>query len=173
MADINRRGDMPVSSFVTQRAFEQKSFFVPASVNLPTGGTETRILLLRNPAASGHTLKLISISCLTTNTVSTISILRCYVGPTITATGTGLTIQTAARGSGATTVMQAYSGPTASAVGQKFAGAVVVSGTAGGREVVLEFDGGITLAEGQDILITGTPDGTNRASEIVATWAED
>lgn len=172
--EVDSLGRIPAKSFMMHAAQKLKTYLVSVAVNLPTAGTETRILLLRNPAGSGKTLRLIRINGLVTNTVSTVSLLRAYFAPTITAVGTAATIASTAPGGGAAaTAMLAYTGPTASAVGTRFGLGVLVSGTAGGRAVLLDYEGMITLAAGQDILITGTPDGTNRASEITALWSEE
>jgi hypothetical protein len=172
--EIDLLGRSTARSAIHHAAGTLKVYSTAVNVNLPTSGTETRILLLRNPSGSGKTLRLHSISGLLTNTVSAIAILRAYIGPTITATGTAATIFSNAQGGGAAaTAMLAYSGPTATATGSRISGALLLSGTAGGREVTQIFDGSVTLAANHDLLITGQPDGTNRASEITVTWVEE
>jgi hypothetical protein len=100
-----------------------KGFSVVAEV-LPIATTETPIFLLKNPNASGVTLKvmqfilglLASVGSATGNN----AILRLYLDPTITANGTALTISNLASKTGVpASVMTAFSSPTITANGTK------------------------------------------------------
>lgn len=150
-----------------------KTYFVAASVNLPSSGTETRVLLIRNPSNSGKVLALSRVMGLLTNTTGSMAIIRKYISPTITATGTAVTIYSMNVGGGASaSAMLVYTGPTASAVGNRFCSCLAISGTSGGKEADIDFQGMVYLQPGQDLLITGTPDGTNRGLEIDVMWWE-
>jgi hypothetical protein len=100
-----------------------KGFSVVAEV-LPGVTTETPIFLIKNPNASGVTLKVIqfimgllaSVGSATGNN----AILRLYLDPTITSNGTALTISNLASKTGApTSVMTAFSSPVIAANGTK------------------------------------------------------
>ena len=167
-------GDLKVASRPVSPVSDATKLYASSfDVNLPTGGTQTNMVLIRNPSGSTKTFKLIEIGTDITNTVSSVAYYRLYVAPTITGTGTGQAETSLAVGGGASaSVMEIYSGPTTSAVGTRIDTWVANSGT-GASSYSSEFDGMVTLAAGQDLLLTGTPDGTNRNTMVSIWWLEE
>src|SRR6185295_4942246 len=91
---------------------QNQVFTTSVDFTLPTGGTETPAIFLKNPNASGKTLiikKIIIYGVSTNNNGATI---RIYSNPTTSADGTGQTESTTSIGSGATAVATAFTGPT-------------------------------------------------------------
>ena len=152
----------------------KKLYYISENFNLASSGTQAPAFLIRNPNGSGKIIRLTGLEALLTNTVGAIAIVRLYHGPTITANGTALTIRNASHGgSPGATAMNAYSGPTISANGNRICGGTILSGTSGGRDLLLPFKGNIAIHPNNDLLITGQPDGTNRAMELTLRWSED
>lgn len=152
----------------------KKLYYISENFNLAASGTEARAFLIRNPNGSGKIIRLTDLQVILTNTVGAIAIVRMYHGPTITANGTALTIRNASHGgSPGATGMNAYSGPTISANGTRILSGTITSGTSGGRDLILPFDGSIAIHPNNNLLITGQPDGTNRAMELTLRWSEE
>lgn len=170
---VNPDGSIGQRTFQNTQAKALHLYATSANINLPTSGTETRMLLLRNPAASGKIVRVTTLRAWITNTTATQAIVRVYIAPTITATGTtSATFSTYAGGGATTAVALAYTGPTATVTGSRVTGNTCTSGSSQ-TSIFDDIDGTIILAAGQDLLITGQPDGTNRATEVVLKWVEE
>lgn len=155
-----------------QLEVERKRLYGLVTEQNVTPATEQRIILIRNPSGSGKTLYLQRWTILMTNMAASSGVLRAYLAPTITSVGTTATIQnTAVGGGGAASAMLAYTAPTISANGT-FAYASRVQGGDGAQPTVVEFEGSISIAPGVDVLITCTPDGTNRGVISSFLWLE-
>lgn len=149
----------------------KRLYSVIATVNMATA-TEIRLILFRNPAGSGKTVYLQRLQILLTNTANSSGVIRGYIGPTITTNGTTLTpVNTNVGGGGAATITNVYSSPTLSALGT-MAFASRVQGGDGAQPTEFSFEGSVALAAGQDVAITGTPDGTNREIIVSLLWIE-
>lgn len=150
---------------------KKRLYGLVTETNIATA-VETRIILVRNPAGSGKTLYLLRWTVLLTNTANSSGVLRAYLAPTVTSAGTTAPIvNTAVGGGGAASAMTAFTVPTISANGT-FAYATRVQGGDGAQPTEVIFDGSISVAPGIDILITGTPDGTNRNVISSFLWLE-
>lgn len=135
--------------------------------------SENALVLFRNPAGSGKTVSIEAIYALLTNTVGSQIIYRWYSQPTITGVGTSQTITSMYFGGGApAAVVGVYTLPTRSANGTRVGSGLAIGGTSGGQVYHREYNGTVMLAPGQDILLTGQGDGTNRNSCITFHWSE-
>lgn len=148
-----------------------KVFGFAATVNLPTAGTETRAFLVRNPAGSGKNVVFFDFRASLSNTSVTAAFIRFYVSPTVTATGSSVSTHNRYVGSAATGVALVYSGPTAATPGILTETSYVTGGSSGHSEHEY-FHGSLILQPGRDLLITGTPDGVNRAFFASMVWSE-
>jgi hypothetical protein len=154
------------ASLVSQKQVYQVSF----DYNLASTG-EKLVFHLNNPSNSGKTVKLTDMFFTLTNSSVMVAILRVYVNPTITGNGNALTISPAYIGaSQPSSVMAAYSGPSASANGTQYLSNMVASGTSGSSFVFSQE--GYLLAPGSKLLLTGNPDGVNRNLSLTVRWAE-
>jgi hypothetical protein len=136
-------------------------------LNLGSTGVQN-MLLLRNPSGSGKNLYLNKIvyAILGSATRYRIGI---YQKPTVTATGTGLTIYSHnIKSSPPATVCNAYSAPTTSSLGTKIR-TYSIEGTGSGLEL---FGYGFKLEENNDILIVGDTDATNKVVCVSLEWTE-
>lgn len=150
---------------------KKRLYSLITTINMATA-TEIRLILFRNPAGSGKTVYLQRLQILLTNTGNSSGVIRGYISPTITTNGTTLTpVNTNVGGGGAATIVNAYSSPTLSALGT-MAFASRVQGGDGAQPTEFGFDGSVALNAGQDVAITGTPDGANREIIISILWSE-
>lgn len=157
---------------VYQLDCEKKRLYgLVTEVNLATA-TEINYLLIRNPAGSGKVLYFQRLTVLLTNTANSSGVIRVYLAPTITSNGTAASIvNTNIGGGGAATVMTAFTSPTISVRGT-FAYATRVQGGDGAQPTEINFEGSIAINPGVDLLVTGTPDGTNRNIISSFLWLE-
>lgn len=161
-------GDTPIHQIECEK---KRLYGFMATVNMATA-TEIRLALIRNPAGSGKVMYLQRLTVLLTNTANSSGVIRAYLTPTVTTTGTAGTINnTNVGGGGAATVMQAFTSPTVSAVGT-VAYATRVQGGDGAQPTEANFEGSIAINPGVDVLLTGLPDGTNREIIFIFLWLE-
>lgn len=141
------------------------------TLNMATA-TEIRLILFRNPSGSGKVVYLQRLQVLLTNNANSSGVIRGYIAPTVTTTGTAQTpVNTNVGGGGAASVVTPFSSPTVSAVGT-LAFATRVQGGDGAQPTDFDFDGSTAINPGVDVLLTGTPDGTNRELIITLMWLE-
>jgi hypothetical protein len=170
---VNADGSLNVVDASSSLADTDKIFQISETINITGGGTENNFLLIRNPSASGKKLKLIDVTTGFTNTVSVMAYFKLYSSPTITAVGSGLTIKAGRIGSGVpASVMTAYSTPTISVRGSQYLAYTASGGSSIYASYHLDIDQSIIIDPGYDVLLTGTPDGTNRGVLITVRWAE-
>jgi hypothetical protein len=143
-------------------------------VNLPTNGIESPAVYIKNPSGSGKTLilKIVSASC--EDATNGAGVIRVYGDPTTSGNGTSETISSTSVGGGAaSSVMTAFSGPTASANGSILFAINTGSGnvtTAG--SMPLHLDGLIRISANHALLITGEPSTNNMNYSFTVIWQE-
>lgn len=139
-----------------------------SSYNLASAGSNNPIFLLRNPADSGKTIYIFSVSsnCRVTNVQVTFLLFK---NPTITANGTAFTPVNANFGSSNASVMGVYTASTISASGTLIIADQVGQNTNSSNMILIER---IALVPGNDILIAGDPFSNNRAIVMSVGWAE-
>lgn len=172
-AAVNSFGRIAVEEGGTfQSDVENKRLYgLVTETNMTTAAEAARILI-RNPSGSGKVVYFQRWTLLLTNTANSSGVIRAYLQPTITATGTAVTpTNTNIGGGGAASVVTAFTNPTISANGT-FAYATRVQGGDGAQPTVVEFEGSIAIQPGIDVLVTGTPDGTNRNLISSFLWLE-
>jgi len=145
-----------------------KRYTTSVEYNFPNQN-EIDAFLLRNPLGSGkrvHISEVLLALLIRTNNRNHV---RFYVGPTVSVSGTTLTIvPNITGGSQLPSVVRAYSGPTISSRGTAFRRyALQESNT-----VQAEWKDGHILEEGADLLITGESDANNRSLAITTVWEE-
>jgi hypothetical protein len=150
----------------------KEMFATTVELNLPTSGTETNIGILVNPTGETKRIFIYKWVALLTNTVGSIATLRFYIQPTITANGTAQSIFNTYIGDSAASIANVYKSPTTSAKGT-FAFAVNVQGGTGGATIIDDMNGILAIPPGMTMLMTGTPDGTNRNIIVTFYWAEE
>lgn len=135
--------------------------------------SEKNLILIRNPNGSGKNLKLLRGIFLDYDTVASFVHFHIYAKPTVTGTGTALTINNGiVKTSPNTSVMNLYRDPTTSALGSMIPSFLTKGGTGGSNESQFYFMGSIIIEPNNDVLITGTADGTNRDTGVYLEWAE-
>jgi len=152
-------------------ADNNKLFEAVSEVSTTLGTTETSLLLLKNPAASGKTIKIKRIEL--GNFVNIISSIRfrLYFNPTITSNGGTLTPQTLTIGGSGTSVALLFTLPTTTANGTKlYAWQVPDSTSSITLNVPIDYE--LLLSPNYTLLFTGQGDGINRAPVITIIWAE-
>lgn len=159
---------------VTSNTFQSTTFadngqmFVVATpqTNITPSGTEAAVLLIRNPAASGKTLKIRNIieGVVSTNKPTTF---RVYFNPTVTANGTAQTVRNKHIGHATAPVALASTLPTVTAFGSLLDVAVVVAGV-----FIVPEDFTLQLPENNSILVSVTPTVNNTEVGITVDWAE-
>lgn len=170
---INADGSINCVDASSSLADQDKIFQIATTINITGGGTENNFFLLKNPSGSGKKIKLIDINIGFTNTVNVMAIFRLYGNPTITTNGTALTIVPGRIGASVpSSAMTAYSTPTISARGTEYSNFTVAGGPSADSSYHLDIDQSILIDPNYNLLITGTPDGTNRAVLITVRWAE-
>lgn len=156
------------STFQSTTFADAGKMFVVATpqTNITPSGTETPFLLIRNPAASGKTLKLRNFieGVVSTNKPTTF---RLYFNPTVTANGTAQTIRNKQSGSATAAVALATTSPTVTAFGNLLNIAVVVAGV-----FIVPEDFTLQIPANNSILLT--VNATVNNTEVTATvdWAE-
>lgn len=170
---INADGSLNTVDASASLADSDKIFQISETITITGGGTENNFLLIRNPSGSGKRIKIIDITIGFTNTVSVLAIFKLYASPTITANGTAITIKPGRIGSGVpSSAMNAYSTPTISARGSQYLAFTVAGGPNIPASYHLDVDQSILIDSTYDVLLTGTPDGTNRNVLITIRWVE-
>lgn len=150
---------------------KKRLYGLVTETNIATA-VETRLILIRNPGGSGKVLYFQRLTVLLTNTANSSGVIRVYLAPTISANGTAATIvNTNIGGGGAASAMTAFTTPTITANGT-FAYATRVQGGDGAQPTEINFEGSIAINPGVDLLVTGTPDGTNRNLIASFLWLE-
>lgn len=130
---------------------------------------EQNLILFRNPSGSGKTVYLTKINCGTTDTITRFKI-RIYQKPTVSAVGTtGTIFSNQIKSSPPSSVCLVYTVPTTSAKGTKIR-SYSQSDTGSKLE---DFRYGISLEAGQDILITGDTDASNKILFADFQWSEE
>ena len=137
------------------------------SANLPISATESEAFLIRNPVASGKLIYLGNVS-FGINSDKKVEFVV-HVGPTITAVGTAIPTASQNIGGTGTSVLLAYSVPTASA----FGGSIrrYTSGV-DSTSINIDFDFGILIQPGEDVLVTGIPTANNVLMFMSLEWGE-
>lgn len=163
---VNAFGDTVQQTLFNYLVSQDKVFTVTVSVLAAVGDADNGIVLLKNPNASGKTMRLRRIYASTdvTNTQVTFKILY---APTITLDGTAVTPRNNLIGSSTASVMAVYSLPTLSVLGTAiFTYAVPQNGSTG------EIDVNIDVQANQNIVFAANPASNNRRVHITAIWAE-
>jgi len=161
--------NLPHIAYMNQTLKMYQSAF---EVNSATS-SENSLILFRNPAGSGKTVSIEAIYALLTNTVGSQIIYRWYSQPTVTSVGTSQAKTSMYFGGGApASSINIYTLPTISANGTRVGSGLAIGGTSGGQVYHREYNGTVILAPGQDILLTGQGDGTNRNSCVTFHWSE-
>lgn len=170
---VNNDGSLNTVDASSSLADTDKIFQISETINITGGATENNFFLLRNPSGSGKKIKIIDITVGFTNTVNVMAIFKLYASPTITANGTSLTIKPGRIGDSVpSSSMNAYSTPTISARGSQYIAFTAAGGPSTDASYHLDVDQSIIVDDNYDILLTGTPDGTNRGVLLTIRWAE-
>lgn len=158
------------ANVLLEQAVLNHTYTTTTDFNLPSGGTESPVLLIRNPAGSGKALYM-SRTFLDILTKGNQATWRVYITPTVTATGTPVTVGSTHIGGGApASVMTVYSGPTVSAMGIK---ALTMSTGVDASTSPIGFDLGTIVEPGFDLLVTGVPSANNTSTAITISWVEE
>jgi hypothetical protein len=148
--------DHAIVDYYNKQVYLGNQFSASAASLSPGSTNETPIFLLTNP--SGNTTALFSFkrlfSCIT---ASETAIFKTYLGPTIGANGTAISIQNMRPANANSSVMNIYKSPTISANG------VLIESFAVNAFVTYETDLMFVLDAGQSAVITATAgsSGTN------------
>jgi hypothetical protein len=141
---------------------------------LPTNGTESPAVYIKNPNGSGKTfvLKLVCATC--EDATNGAAIIRIYGDPTTSVNGTAQTVSSTSIGGGAAaSVMAAFSGPTTSANGTGVFAVNTASGNVGSSGIMpIDFDGLIRVSANHTLLITGEPSTNNMVYSFTVLWQE-
>jgi hypothetical protein len=142
--------------------------------NLPTNGTESPAMYIKNPNASGKTLILRFLAATCEDATNGAATIRIYGDPTTSVNGTAQTISSTFIGGGAAaSAMTAFSGPTASANGGILFAVATGSGNVVQPAVMpVNFDGIIRLAANHTLLVTGEPSTNNMNYSFTLMWQE-
>lgn len=149
-------------------ALQQKLYTANPQQNLPTNAAENNAFLIRNPAGSGKNLYL-SDFIFDVITKDRQCVWQLYRSPTITGTGTSTPITATYIDSAPASSMLVYSNPTTSSLGTRIR---TFSTGVNSNSTQVNFGIGFILAPGQDILITGIPNGNNVLVAMTAVWGE-
>jgi len=165
-AGVNKltvNSDGSTNAFVIIDSLLNKLYSLSLSFNLPSNGTETRVILIKNPNASGKILKLEYM--LFAGSGPTI---RIYADPTITTNGTAVTPVATNVGNATASVITPFTSPTISANGSQILADILSNQTASR----IDMRHLITVAENNNMLITGQPTSNNTLIQITLVWAE-
>lgn len=164
--------ELQTSSFNTGSCLSNKLYMFSTDFNLPTNGTETVAIFLKNPSGSGKIYSLRYLTVATNGTTGQDAILRMYFNPTTSANGSAVTVSSCNIGGGASAgTATPFTGPTVSANGTRFNVINVVQGNSG-APVEHELDGRFSLNPNNTILITGQPSANNLSIAVSLVWAE-
>ena len=167
-ATINSDGSLSIKNIVQELADANK-MFLTTYTKTAIGTSELATVLLRNPNGSGKTLKLYQMTFSNlSGTSGQLVTIKGYAAPTITATGTALTIGCTHVGA-ATTAVQAFGTPTASANGTQIATWISPSLN---NPFTIPLELIVQIGANTDLLLTTTADGTNRSLSMNVIWAE-
>lgn len=144
-------------------------YTIPLAINMGSTGSTNPLILIKNPSDSGKRFYLYKITFGPTLT-TTVTVLRAFSNPTITANGTTQTPVNLAIGGGfGASAMQVFSLPTISANGTLIHNFVEASGVSSFGAVT---DFGVQLLENNNLLISAEPSANNRELSITIIWAE-
>lgn len=135
---------------------------------LPTNGTETNFLFIKNPTGTAKLLYFdnLVVDVLTKGQQATF---RGYANPTTSANGTTVSISSFNIGGGFTTSMQAFTSPTVSARNTRIK---TFSGGADSNSLIVPLTFGLALQPNNTLLITGTPTANNVSVACSLRWME-
>jgi hypothetical protein len=173
--DAKQGLDVNLIASPSQSAASSGQIYVTSfEFNLPTNGTESPAVYIKNPSASGKTLilKMISATCEDPTNGSTN--IRIYGDPTTSVNGTAETISSTSVGGGAgASAMTVFSGPTASSNGTILFVVSVGSGNVTEPGIMpIDFDGIIRVSANHTLLITGEPSTNNMNISFSVMWQE-
>jgi hypothetical protein len=142
--------------------------------NLPTNGTESPAVFIKNPSGSGKTLILKILSATCEDGTNGAAVIRVYGDPTTSANGTSQTISSTSVGGGAAaSAMTSFSGPTASANGTVLFSINTGSGNVSQpADMPIYFDGIIRVSANHTLLVTGEPTTNNMNYSFAVMWQE-
>jgi len=145
-----------------------KFFVSSGEISAGLSTSDNPILLLRNPAGSGKTVKF-DVFDFAPIAQSTRTIFRVWGEPTITNVGTNITanISNYFIGSANAKVALAYTSPTISSNGKLKAVHIAEV-----NEVSFFIHMSLILPAGKDVLLTAKPPANNKAVVVSATWVE-
>lgn len=171
--EVNTDGSINVVDASSLLASQDKIFQIAETITITGGGTENDFLLIKNPNGSGKQIRIIDITIGFTNTVNLMAYFKLYASPTITTNGTSLTIKPGRIGASVpSSAVTAYSNPTISGRGTAYLNFTVSGGPGADSSWRFEVNQSILVDPNYNILLTGTPDGTNRNVLITIRWAE-
>lgn len=148
---------------------EGRAFMVSVEKNFQIGSVETPLMLIRNPVASGIVMRIKQLIIDNVNNTGRTR-LRFYESPTVTSPGTLLpSINAHLDVAVPAAACLIYLDPVVSANGTRFMGLSIDNS---GNSMQVFIDLGLAIAAGYDILVTGTPDGTNRQAGLDFSWVE-
>lgn len=163
--------DLPVYNEEDQRLAESNKMFTFTAELNPVAIVELPFVLFRNPSGSGKAIKVKRIVLANTHTATSWVKFVIYVAPTVLTTGTSLPIFCTHIGSGASSSMQAFTGPTISVLGSvAFRTACPAAISSGPTILPTDFD--YIIEPGIDTLITAQADGNNRVANLNVVWVE-
>lgn len=170
---INTDGSLNTVDASSLLAAQDKIFQIAGTFTITGSGTENNFLLIRNPSGSGKQIRLIDITVGYTNTINVLAYFKLYSSPTVTANGTAITIKPGRIGSSVpSSSVNAYSNPTVSDRGTEYLNFMAAGGPSTDASWRFEINQSILVDPNYDILLTGTPDGTNRNVLLTVRWAE-
>ena len=164
---VNTDGSIVSQPLLDWQIGQAAVFTVSGSFNAATNGTDNPIILLKNPNASGKTMRLrkLMVGCTVANVIMEIKI---FYAPTITANGTAQTPRNNLIGSGTASVASAFSLPTLSSNGTQ-----IFDYSFGQNTAPAEINLLLDVQANQNVVITASPASNNRAVQITAIWAEN
>lgn len=163
---VNPDGSIVIQPILEYYVGQGQVFTLTGSFNAATGGSDNPILLIKNPNASGKTLRLrkLYVGCNVANVIVSFSI---YYAPTITANGTAATPRNNLIGNGTASVTQSFSLPTLSSLGT-----IIFDSTISQNGTSPEINPAIDVPANQTIVITANPATNNRSVQITTIWME-
>lgn len=168
----NQRLLVSATTHETESSIANKLYTFSIDVNLPTNGTESVLILFKNPNASGKTFSIRRIIFDTNGTTAVTGVMRMYANPTSSANGVAITVSSTNIGGGAgAAAATPFTGPTVSANGTRFFSGTVGQGANQGP-LEYDFNGVQSLAANNNILITGQPSANNLSVGITFVWGE-
>lgn len=156
------------------QSFAGNTFGMVASAYTITPANADQVAIyIKNPSGSGKTLVLQQIE-ITNNATSgatdvALILWKLFANPTSSANGTAATINTTSVGSGATTVMTAFTTPTVSANGSLLYSSLAASGVPTQQKDMTIF----RLAPNNNLLITLNSGVNNAAVNVTILWSEE